>query len=250
MVTLLASPPWCARGAAEHPHGRAPGSYYKTGEPTPQRPHILTPLTVLSHPSQLPTMVRTALFPLLALTASLSSAQNCPFLGPVYHADISASAMSDPLKAATAAFDKAVDKAMAEGRIDGAKGFWGIDIYAAKDEAKKSLYSRYYTATAGTNRTAVTVGPDTVFRAFSISKLITVYTFLAAVGDERWHEPITKYVPELAKANKKWAPERGGFNWDEVTLGSLAGQISGLAKDCRSFVLFPYSLSPKVEIPS
>ncbi|KAK0741443.1 beta-lactamase/transpeptidase-like protein [Schizothecium vesticola] len=176
-------------------------------------------------------MVRAALFPLLALTASLSSAQNCPFLGPVYHADISASAMSDPLKAATAAFDKAVDKAMAEGRIDGAKGFWGIDIYAAKDEAKKSLYSRYYTATAGTNRTAVTVGPDTVFRAFSISKLITVYTFLAAVGDERWHEPITKYVPELAKANKKWAPERGGFNWDEVTLGSLAGQISGLGKD-------------------
>lgn len=186
-------------------------------------------------------MVRTALLPLLAVTASLSSAQNCPFLGPVYHADISATTLSDPLKAATAAFDKAVDKAMAEGRIDGAKGFWGIDIYAAKDEAKESLYSRYYTATAGVNKTAVTVGPDTVFRAFSISKLITVYTFLAAVGDERWHEPITKYVPELAKANKKWAPERGGFNWDEVTLGALAGQISGLGKDCRfCFVpLFP-----------
>ncbi|KAK0725690.1 hypothetical protein B0H67DRAFT_137047 [Lasiosphaeris hirsuta] len=103
--------------------------------------------------------------------------QNCPFLGPAYHApNVTISAA--PLRAASAAFDAALTKAVAERQIDAAKTFYAIDVYSSD----QFIYSRFYTALSSTNKTAVAVGPDTVFRIFSISKLITVYAFLARLG--------------------------------------------------------------------
>jgi hypothetical protein len=41
---------------------------------------------------------------------------------------------------------------------------------------------------------------DSVYRIGSISQLLTVYLFLIRVGDQRFNDPITKYIPELAAA--------------------------------------------------
>lgn len=186
-----------------------------------------------------------AVFLVWSLAATLCSAQNCPWLGPAYHVPVIARSAA-PLQAARAAVDAAITQALADGSLNASQTFFGVDVYSALDE-EASLYSRFHTATAGTNKTAVTVGPDTVFRVFSISKLITVYAFLAKLGDKYWNEPVTKYVPELAAAGTEWGVGKGGFDWDEITLGSLAGQISGIGKDCKSLFFFFLSLPPLFE---
>lgn len=48
--------------------------------------------------------------------------------------------------------------------------------------------------------------------------------------------------PELAEANKAFVNPIVSTNWSEVTVGSLASQLSGIGRDCE---LFPaYMLSP------
>ncbi|KAL2270730.1 hypothetical protein VTJ83DRAFT_101 [Remersonia thermophila] len=77
-------------------------------------------------------------------------------------------------------------------------------------------------------------GPDAVYRLGSLTKVFTVYTWLAQDGDAKWNDPITKYVPELARAvaeGKARQDPVGHVNWEEVTVGALAGQTSGAIRD-------------------
>jgi CubicO group peptidase (beta-lactamase class C family) len=80
--------------------------------------------------------------------------------------------------------------------------------------------------------TSQTLNEDTVFRVGSVSKLITVYTLLAEVGMERMHDPVTRWVPELARAAKKnkGDPARR-VQWDEVTIGQLCGHMAGISRN-------------------
>ncbi|KAK5051535.1 hypothetical protein LTR84_003187 [Exophiala bonariae] len=73
---------------------------------------------------------------------------------------------------------------------------------------------------------------DTLYRTGSIGKLLTVYTILVKLGMEYWSEPVTKFVADLQDARDD-GPVRS-INWSEVTLESLARQISGLPRDSSS----------------
>jgi len=161
-------------------------------------------------------------FGLVAASLSgLARAQNCPYLGPAYPypTDVAAPAFA----AAANAFDAALKSAVAEARIAGNSTFYAIQVYTPT--SKKLIYETYHSPTTQK------VGPDTVFRLHSISKLITVYAILAKLGDKYWDEPVTKYIPELARL------QRGNpaydVIWDEVTLGSLASLMSGVGRDCE-----------------
>lgn len=44
---------------------------------------------------------------------------------------------------------------------------------------------------------------NTIYRIGSVSKLLIVYTDLAAVGDVSFNEPVTKYIPEPAAYTSK-----------------------------------------------
>lgn len=77
---------------------------------------------------------------------------------------------------------------------------------------------------------------DTLYRTGSIGKFLTIYTFLVKLGNAYWSEPIVKFVPELEGA-RDGGPVRS-MNWSQITLGSLARQISGLPRDCM--LLHPY----------
>ena len=87
------------------------------------------------------------------------------------------------------------------------------------------------TSTGGTDQ----VSANSVFRIGSISKHFTVYAFLLNGGLELWERPITEYVPEL----RRFAQGSGNCSdlnkvrWEEVTLGSLASQMSGIGRDCE-----------------
>ena len=152
--------------------------------------------------------------------SQLSAAQNCPILGPAYPAATDVAAPK--LQAAKARFEKALES------VNRSSTSFAVQVFSAHHD--ELIYETYHTATAQVG--AATVGPDTTWRLLSISKAVTVYAVLARLGDDYWNEPILKYVPELADAPFR-DPVRD-VNWAEVTLGSLAGQSSGISRDCKS----------------
>jgi CubicO group peptidase (beta-lactamase class C family) len=72
---------------------------------------------------------------------------------------------------------------------------------------------------------------DTAFRIASISKSFTVYALLLE-NKINLDDAITKYIPELLEqqpAHKgNWYPQ-----WDEITIRSLASQLSGIARESK-----------------
>lgn len=77
------------------------------------------------------------------------------------------------------------------------------------------------------------VDSDSIWRIASISKLIIVYLTLKELGDRFWDTPVAEVFPEL-REDAKWRENQVDFvDWESVTLGNLAGQTSGIAKDCE-----------------
>ncbi|KAF5707815.1 hypothetical protein FGLOB1_6719 [Fusarium globosum] len=72
---------------------------------------------------------------------------------------------------------------------------------------------------------------DTRFPVGDVSMVFTVYAWLVKMG-EQWETPITKYLPELAKVKDPLT-----VNWEDVTIGALAGQMSGLSRESRACVV-------------
>ncbi|KAH8703424.1 putative penicillin-binding protein [Talaromyces proteolyticus] len=71
---------------------------------------------------------------------------------------------------------------------------------------------------------------DTIYRTGSLGKLLVMYAWMIDIGDSIFTEPITKYVPELAAAAQSYQNPLLQTNWSEVTVGSLASQISGIGR--------------------
>lgn len=58
--------------------------------------------------------------------------------------------------------------------------------------------------------------------------VMTVYAWLATMGD-RWDEPITRCLPQLDAGHDGGL----GIQRSDITVGSLAGHMSGLPRLCR-----------------
>ncbi|KAK3994822.1 beta-lactamase-like protein 2 [Cladorrhinum sp. PSN332] len=122
---------------------------------------------------------------------------------------------------------------------------YAVEVFSATED--KPLWSHYWTAPSLKNFNSsgvITVDANTVFRIGSITKVFTVLTFLATVGDGIWNDPITKHLPEVeeiaAKASKGaiFTPD-----WDSITVGSLASQTSGLIRDYALLGELSYQLN-------
>ncbi|OAQ78088.1 beta-lactamase family protein [Purpureocillium lilacinum] len=81
----------------------------------------------------------------------------------------------------------------------------------------KTIFEYYHTA----DNTSSSVDSNTRFPVGDVTMVFTVYSWLAMMG-EHWDAPITKFLPELADA--------GPVPWEDVTIGSLAGHMSGLPR--------------------
>ncbi|KAM0262765.1 hypothetical protein ACHAQJ_001559 [Trichoderma viride] len=78
---------------------------------------------------------------------------------------------------------------------------------------------------------------DTVYRIGSVSKLFTVYALLLNNGTNYWNRPITDFIPELMQAaqHPPYEPSVTDWvQWDQVTVGALASQLSGIGRDYSS----------------
>ncbi|KAH7304335.1 beta-lactamase/transpeptidase-like protein, partial [Stachybotrys elegans] len=80
------------------------------------------------------------------------------------------------------------------------------------------------------------INKDSVFRLASVSKVLSVWSFLIEVGDEHFNDPITRYVPELGAVSNISATgvvydDIDQVRWNEVTLGQLASHLAGIPRD-------------------
>lgn len=110
---------------------------------------------------------------------------------------------------------------------------FSVDFYSLHDGS--SLFNYHYTGINQQNATqgVTKVDSNTIYRIGSISKVFTVYTYLANVGDVSWNQPITKYVPELAEAAQSSENDSpvDAFRWEDITIGALASQLGGVPRD-------------------
>lgn len=136
---------------------------------------------------------------------------------------------SDTLDSASKGFEDYIRSSTAIQFNDTA---WAIAVFSTHDD--EPLYERYFTPDYDIGSTDV--NRDSVFRIASVSKVFSVWTFLNEVGDDHFHEPISRYVPELViAANNSSDPvlydDIDHVRWEEVTLGQLASQLAGIPRD-------------------
>jgi hypothetical protein len=166
-----------------------------------------------------------------------NSAPNCPLIGPEFPPPQRLAdhpAWKAAVNNITAVFDY-IDVSNVTG-ID--RFSYSVQVFST-NPGPPILWQRSRTAknlprdTVGVRQ----VDENTVFRLGSVTKVFTVLAWLAEAGDVDWNQPITKYVPELAAvAARAQNPDFDRVReavWDDITIGALASQVSGLGRDCK-----------------
>lgn len=116
---------------------------------------------------------------------------------------------------------------------------YSVQIFST-DDGNKILAERHRTAASLLPDTegVKEVDGDTVYRIGSVTKIFTMLAFLAEVGDTHWNTPITAFIPELAQysslSSAQYADDIQRTDWDDITIGALASQVSGIGRDCMS----------------
>ncbi|KAK6223854.1 beta-lactamase family protein [Colletotrichum tabaci] len=93
------------------------------------------------------------------------------------------------------------------------------------------FFEYHYTAPNAPKNSTVDV--NTIFPLGTLTQLFTVYSWLVEVGDGHWDTPITVFLPELNHASAADL----AVEWDDITVGALAGHMSGLARDSHACIL-------------
>ncbi|KAI0515076.1 beta-lactamase/transpeptidase-like protein [Xylaria bambusicola] len=175
---------------------------------------------------------------LLVVAATSTTAKlNCPLYGLGYPKPTNLLA-SQGIKGAASALDSVFPQFIDNANGTGSARFsYSVEVFSASED-NAPLWSHYWTAKnlAMMNTTGVKkIDGDTVYRIGSLTKVFTMLTFLAEVGDSVWNDPIAKYIPEVADMAANSSGSSHSLttpDWGSITIGSLASQISGLMRDC------------------
>ncbi|GJC84741.1 beta-lactamase-like protein sdnR [Colletotrichum liriopes] len=159
--------------------------------------------------------------------------QPCPLLRAYYPTPTinkEASAVESFTADLKSLFDQLIESGGSEdfGEITTNTTSFSVVLFSGSEGAEEDpvFFEYHYTAPKAPNNSILDM--DTIFPLGTLTQLFTVYSWLVEVGDEHWGESITTFLPEL-----KTAPLTSlSVKWDEITVGALAGQISGLARDC------------------
>ncbi|KAJ8110147.1 hypothetical protein ONZ43_g5951 [Nemania bipapillata] len=164
---------------------------------------------------------------LWVLVSLVSSIPNCPFPGAAFPKPTNLAAsptIQAALKDITAAFE-----AYGKDPTNNPNGTsWSLQIFSASSD--EPLWEHYHTAENLLGKDGsgnITVGPDTIYRLGSLTKIFTILTFLAEAGDSYWNDPVTKFVPELAVLAAKAQSDPVMYvDWSSITLDALEGELT------------------------
>lgn len=132
----------------------------------------------------------------------------------------------DPLlQQAFASIDAALTVAVAAPEF--ASTSFSVEITSSKE----SLWSQHHSARErNVSRPDIPqVNSDALYRIASISKVFTVLGILYQheAGNLSLDDPVNKYIKELGDKSN------GGIPWKDITLRSLASQLSGIQRECK-----------------
>lgn len=169
---------------------------------------------------------------ILAFTIHLHytlSFQSCPFLGIDFPAPTKLSG-SSIIQNATSSLLAAINTAINNG-VNGSS--FSVEIFATHEPS--SLFNFHHSSPSLNSSVGVkTVDSNSIYRIGSISKLFTVYLLLIEAGDVNFHDPITKFVPELLAATGASSDDDLDIvDWNSVTIGNIASHMSGIGRDCK-----------------
>ncbi|KAF4637989.1 hypothetical protein G7Y89_g82 [Cudoniella acicularis] len=173
---------------------------------------------------------------LLPLTTQART--SCPLLGPDFPEPKNLSSQPS-IQAAVNNLTSVLQQIISTGNssyglFDSQNTSFALEIYSTNEP--EPLFSQYYTApsVASDQYGVKSIDTNTIFRIGSLTKLLTIYTFLIQDGDIKFNEPITKYVPELAAASQTYNATANPIDyvdWDDITIGELASQSAGIGRD-------------------
>ncbi|KAH7412104.1 beta-lactamase/transpeptidase-like protein [Phaeosphaeria sp. MPI-PUGE-AT-0046c] len=153
--------------------------------------------------------------PLLVALASY-----CPPLGPVFP-PLKSLSTSASFRTSLASLEASILDALSTSNTShgplNSNDTYSIQLFSTSDE-KPLLDIHHRGRDVVGNRT---IDGNSVYRIASTTKVITVYLLLLAAGDGILNDLVTKHLPELA----------GKGYWDDITIGSLAGYMSGITAD-------------------
>lgn len=190
-----------------------------------------------SFPAALLTLILSTLLCHGQQPPSSPSLSKCPLLGPQYPVP-TALATAPTFLSTTENFTSTLNALLDTAPFNTTSFSLSVFSTTSPDEDEDLLAWQYHHTTpllASSTQGTQSLDADSIYRIASISKLMTVYLFLIEVGDGHWTEPVAKWIPELERFGADVEVEGGRAvpNWTEITLGDLAGQTSGLVRDCE-----------------
>lgn len=106
---------------------------------------------------------------------------------------------------------------------------WSAGVFSLHDTAAAEKLQFHWTSPEVANTVNGThkVDGDSIYRAASISKLITSLAGLINLSPEQWNTPISKLIPGLGEGGNVENPSSPS-QWDTITPWALANQQSGV----------------------
>ncbi|POS77586.1 hypothetical protein DHEL01_v204024 [Diaporthe helianthi] len=160
--------------------------------------------------------------------AAVATASICPILGPVFPAPRglhSSAAFQETLELLESTIHEAFESGNTTHGPVNPDDTYSIQIFSTTSGEPLLDYHRRGPAVLGDRP----IDGDSVYRIASTSKLITVYLLLIEAGESIFSEKVTKYLPEL----------EGSANWDDITIGSLAGYLAGVTAELFNTASLP-----------
>ena len=166
--------------------------------------------------------------PLLGIChVSSAKMHACPLLGQQYPPPVQVSKESEfqsAIKTLESELSKSVDKFPFKDTT------FSIGMFSVEEDNLGQYHHAGASLSKGNNSITPTVDGDSVYQKGSISKLFTVYLWLINQGDGLFSHSIAEYLPELLEGQASWNSLTP--IWEEITIGDVAGQMAGLARDC------------------
>jgi CubicO group peptidase (beta-lactamase class C family) len=171
----------------------------------------------------------------VVLFSALSTCQyiSCPLLGPDF--PVPSNLLNDAqIISASQNLSQQLDSLINGNSTDfDTSTSFSIQWFTA--ESNQSLFQYHYTgpSVAQSSNGTQNITGDSIYRVGSISKLYTMYLFMAEAGDQYFTRPITDFVPELAQAalDATTSGTTNATQWEDITVGALASQMAGIARD-------------------
>lgn len=179
--------------------------------------------------------------------AQVSQYQPCPILGP-YLPQPQIDAGSIAVKSAFEDFTSFLEGYIANGT--GRYGpiapntmsfslavFAGSNFVEDEDHPNPFVYEYHHTASElsmnASDYPGQNASADSVYAIGDLTQLVTMFEFLINEGDGNLLQTIVEYIPELEISYDSSNNAIRQVNWNEVTVGDLAGYLAGVVRTCK-----------------